>query len=598
MRKIALLIVFAFIFGTMYVPTSAMTHNNIPDPDPINLGARTTESYVLDSPHYYSNNYDHTWTVTKAGASKIRVYFQYLRTENSYDYVYIYDKNWNLLNSYTGSHDNTWSSYSYSDTIYVRLKTDYSVTYWGFRITYIDYDASGADTTAPTVSITSPSNGATVSGTVTISCSASDANGISSQAIKIDGTTKSTSSTYTWDTTAYSDGSHTIYCEATDPSGNTGSDQVSVTVDNSAPSNVLSNGVPASGSLATNGDFTWQINVDSNAISMHVVLDSGSNDFDFFASHLTSSPSHSNNEFEGYTYGGEDVTFNNPAAGVWYINVDAYSGSGAYTITVTITYGSGSDWGNGGKYAVVWGISDYQYINDLSYCDEDASDVYNFLVGQGYEVKVFGDSHSGNYPVYNGLATEDNVRGAIQSLAQHAQAGDNVVVWASSHGGAMGTYAGGYQSSGSSYAGDDPDNGYSYLLMYDFSTSPSLSNPISTTDESYSANEMRADFESFAAGVHIFLGIDACQSGGFGWELSQSSYYQYWYITMTAGVNGYGYDQSSFSNGAFTYWYIEKGVVEQGNLNAHNAFVYADNNYNPSNPADDFREYEGYNFNF
>lgn len=593
MKKLTIFFVLIFITGMVYVPASTFAVQNTA-PQTV---TRTQESYTLDSPHYYTNNYDHTWTITKTGASQIRVYFQYLRTESSYDYVYVYDKLGNLLNSYTGTHDNTWSSYSMYDTIQVRLKTDYSVTQWGFRITTIDYETSSGDTTPPTVSVTAPSNGATVSGTTSVSCSASDANGISSYAIKIDGATKSTSSTYSWDTTAYSNGAHTVVCEATDPSSNTGSDSVSVTVDNGAVNNELTNGVPATGSLSAAGEnFVWYIAVDANALSMHVVLDSGSSDFDFFASHLTTTPSHTNNEFEGYTYGGEDVTFNNPAAATWYVTVNDYSGSGSYTLTVTITYSSGSTWGNGGKYAVIWGISDYANINDLSYCDEDATDVYNYLTGQGYEVKVFGDAHSSNYPVWNGLATESNVRNMIQSLAAHAAVGDDVVIWASSHGGATGTYAGGYQSSGSSYAGDDPGTGFSYTLMYNFVSSPT--SEINSNDESYSAGEMRTDLESFTNGVHIFVGVDACQSGGIPWELSQSAEYQYWYIAVTAGVNGYGYDESSHLNGAFTYWYIEQGVVAQGNNNAHNAFVYADGQYNPSNPADDFREYEGYNYNF
>jgi hypothetical protein len=63
--------------------------------------------------------------------------------------------------------------------------------------------------------------------------------------------------------------------------------------------------------------------------------------------------------------------------------VDYYSGDADYTLTVTITYGGGGSgsWGTGGKYAIIVGISDYASISDLSYCDEDATDWYNFLVG-------------------------------------------------------------------------------------------------------------------------------------------------------------------------------------------------------------------------
>ncbi|MCY3411655.1 MAG: pre-peptidase C-terminal domain-containing protein [Candidatus Heimdallarchaeota archaeon] len=598
MKKLVIFLIGFFVLSMLQMPAMASGVDILDTP-------KTVESFTLDSPHYYSNNYDKTWTITESGASQIRVYFRYLRTETNYDYVYVYDYNGQLMNTYTGTKDNTWSSFSYGDTIYVRLVTDYSVTKWGFRITQIDYEAGGipADTTAPSVDITSPTNGATISGTTTISCSATDANGISSRAIKIDGTTVSTSSSYSWNTASYSDGSHSIQCTATDPSGNTGTDTISVTVDN-APSGgdwTLTSGVTETGSLASTSAYdTWTIDVDADATNMHVVLTSGSSDFDIFASHYTSSPTHTNNEFEGYTSGGEDINFANPGAGTWYIVVDAYSGTGAYSLTVTVTYGTGGgsgDWGTGGKYAVIWGISNYQSISDLSYCDDDARDVYNYLTGKGYEVKTFGDN-TNSYYGYEGLATEGNVRAAIQSLASHAQAGDEVVIWASSHGGATGTYDGAWQYSGSSYTGDNPGTGYSYLLMWDFSSSPSTSNEFSTSDESYSAGEMRQDFESFASGVNIFLGIDACQSGGFGYELAQSTRYSNWYLALACGVNGYGYDASQYSNGMFTYWYLERGLIAQGTTNAHTAFIYADGQYNPSNAADTFREYMGLNFYF
>jgi hypothetical protein len=89
-----------------------------------------------------------------------------------------------------------------------------------------------ADTTAPQVAFTAPSNGATVSGTLTISLSATDANGIASYQILVDGTSKATAQTYSWNTASFSDGSHTIVGKATDPSGNVGTATITVTVQN------------------------------------------------------------------------------------------------------------------------------------------------------------------------------------------------------------------------------------------------------------------------------------------------------------------------------------------------------------------------------
>ncbi len=89
------------------------------------------------------------------------------------------------------------------------------------------------DTIPPNVTIVSPIAGSTVLGTITINMDATDANGISSYAIYIDGILRSGAKSYSWDTTLESDGFHTILCQAIDPSDNTGSDTISVKVNNS-----------------------------------------------------------------------------------------------------------------------------------------------------------------------------------------------------------------------------------------------------------------------------------------------------------------------------------------------------------------------------
>ena len=96
-----------------------------------------------------------------------------------------------------------------------------------------------ADTTAPTTSITAPSNGATVANTVTVSASASDNVGVTKVEIYIDSTLKSTITTspynYSWNTTTYANGSHTIYSKAYDAANNVGtSSTITVTVNNTA----------------------------------------------------------------------------------------------------------------------------------------------------------------------------------------------------------------------------------------------------------------------------------------------------------------------------------------------------------------------------
>ena len=99
---------------------------------------------------------------------------------------------------------------------------------------------SNADTTPPTVSVTSPADGSTVSGSVTVSAMASDNVGVSRVEFYVDGTLKGTASSspyaYVWDTTAGADGTHTVLAKAYDAAGNSASSSVNVTVSNSPDS--------------------------------------------------------------------------------------------------------------------------------------------------------------------------------------------------------------------------------------------------------------------------------------------------------------------------------------------------------------------------
>ena len=96
----------------------------------------------------------------------------------------------------------------------------------------------GGGDNPPGVSVTSPSDGATVSGSVTVTASASDDNGVTQVEFFVDGgsigvdTDGSNGWSASWDTTAYANGGHTVSAVATDTIGQTGSDSVSVTVDN------------------------------------------------------------------------------------------------------------------------------------------------------------------------------------------------------------------------------------------------------------------------------------------------------------------------------------------------------------------------------
>ncbi|MGH8706823.1 MAG: Ig-like domain-containing protein, partial [Burkholderiales bacterium] len=97
---------------------------------------------------------------------------------------------------------------------------------------------TGGDTTPPTVSVTSPANGATVSGTITVTASASDDVGVIGVQFLLDDAVAVTDTTSPYstpfDTTGVSDGPHTIAARAFDAAGNVAtSSTVTVNVANS-----------------------------------------------------------------------------------------------------------------------------------------------------------------------------------------------------------------------------------------------------------------------------------------------------------------------------------------------------------------------------
>jgi hypothetical protein len=100
-----------------------------------------------------------------------------------------------------------------------------------------------SDITPPTVSITSPTAGSTVAGTVTVQANASDNVGVSSVSYYLDSSTTAfatVASPYSasWNTASVANGSHTITAVAVDPTGNAGSSKVTVSVNNTvAPVN-------------------------------------------------------------------------------------------------------------------------------------------------------------------------------------------------------------------------------------------------------------------------------------------------------------------------------------------------------------------------
>ena len=137
----------------------------------------------------------------------------------------------------------------------------------GRSYTYCVPGTTGPDPTPPTVSITAPASGATVSGTaVTVAATASDNVGVAGVQFKLDGTTnlgaEDTTSPYSvpWNSTTATNGPHTLTAVARDAAGNTTTSAgVSVTVNNAAPDPTpptVSITAPASGATVSGNAFT------------------------------------------------------------------------------------------------------------------------------------------------------------------------------------------------------------------------------------------------------------------------------------------------------------------------------------------------------
>jgi hypothetical protein len=135
-----------------------------------------------------------------------------------------------------------------------------------------EFVAGSSDTTPPTVSITSPTSGSIVSGTITVSANASDNVGVTGVQFKLDGSNlgaENTSSPYsiTWNTASASNGSHTLTAVARDTSNNqTTSSGITVTVSNALDTQAPT--VPAN--LTTTAISSTQINLSWTASTDNV----------------------------------------------------------------------------------------------------------------------------------------------------------------------------------------------------------------------------------------------------------------------------------------------------------------------------------------
>jgi hypothetical protein len=79
---------------------------------------------TLESLHPYPNHCIGNWTIFRAGASGVRVHFNYIHTERNYDHVYIFDAAGNQVMTYSGDITDLWSPWVTGNTLKIRFLSD------------------------------------------------------------------------------------------------------------------------------------------------------------------------------------------------------------------------------------------------------------------------------------------------------------------------------------------------------------------------------------------------------------------------------------------------------------------------------------------
>jgi len=220
--------------------------------------------------------------------------------------------------------------------------------------------------------------------------------------------------------------------------------------------------------------------------------------------------------------------------------------------------------------AVIVGISDYNDIPDVNFGAEDANDWYSYFAGLGYEhIWVYGDNNTGAYPRYDGLATEANIKAALQDMVNNTEADDVIAFVFSGH-------------------GDGDGVGNSWLCAWDSNSG------MSGEDGDLWDHEFAAILQSAPCQVFIFL--DSCLSGGMGDELMAMPNAANVYATTSCDPNGCRLEEPVYSNGAWTYWFLEDSLTDHfgsdPDTTMEECFAYADAQYNPGGD-DEPMEFDG-----
>jgi subtilisin family serine protease len=114
-------------------------HNIVPpSTDPDESLWKTVEK-AFESEHPYKNGVDLKFEVKHPGAKYLRVIFDKIETENSYDTLAIENSSGAAVDTISGTFENYTTEYVLGDTLTIHFKTDSSVTKWGFGVSKIQF---------------------------------------------------------------------------------------------------------------------------------------------------------------------------------------------------------------------------------------------------------------------------------------------------------------------------------------------------------------------------------------------------------------------------------------------------------------------------
>jgi vibriolysin len=207
-----------------------------PPPPPTCDETFTTATGVLTSPNFpnpYPNNYARTWCI-RPTTGQATLTFTDFNLEAGWDFLTITD---GITGNEIGVYDGTdLPPPATSAWLAVRFTTDTSVTPTGFRATW-STSGEPPPNQAPTVSITAPTNGSTVFGTINVTATATDVDGtVAGVTFTLPDGSTVTDSTAPYETTfvtsTVANGSYPITAVATDDDGATGTSTVTVTINN------------------------------------------------------------------------------------------------------------------------------------------------------------------------------------------------------------------------------------------------------------------------------------------------------------------------------------------------------------------------------